>query len=39
MNFLEHTSGDETHQKRTCGRKYLRQWLWHSVAKLCTKNY
>ena len=25
--------------KRTCGRKFLSQWLWHSLAKLCTKNY
>jgi len=22
-----------------CGYKFLRQWLWHSLAKLCTKNY
>jgi len=21
-----------------CGRKFLRQWLWHSLMKLCTKN-
>jgi len=24
---------------RMCGKKFLRQWLWHSLAKLCTKNY
>ena len=22
-----------------CGDKFLCQWLWHSLAKLCTKNY
>ena len=22
-----------------CGKKFLCQWLWHSLAKLCTKNY
>jgi len=22
-----------------CGNKFLCQWLWHSFAKLCTKNY
>ena len=22
-----------------CGDKFLRQWLWHCLAKLCTKNY
>ena len=21
------------------GKKFLRQWLWHSLLKLCTKNY
>jgi len=24
---------------RMCSNKILRQWLWHSLAKLCTKNY
>ena len=22
-----------------CGKKFLSQWLWHSLVKLCTKNY
>jgi len=25
--------------QRTCGRKFLRQWLWHSLVKWCQKNY
>jgi len=25
--------------KRMYGKKFLRQWLWHSLVKLCTKNY
>ena len=25
--------------QRTCGRKFLLQWLRHSLVKLCTKNY
>ena len=25
--------------QRMCGDKFLRQWLWHSLMKLCTKNY
>jgi len=25
--------------QQTCGRKFSRQWLWHSVVKFCTKNY
>ena len=25
--------------KQKCGRKFLHQVLWHSLAKLCTKNY
>jgi len=25
--------------QRMCGRKFLSQWLWHSLVKLCTKNY
>jgi len=23
--------------QRMCGRKFLRQWLWHSLVKFCTK--
>jgi len=25
--------------QQTYGKKFLRQWLWHSLVKLCTKNY
>jgi len=25
--------------QRMCGRKFLRQWLWQTLPKLCTKNY
>ena len=24
--------------ERMCGRKFLRQWRWHSLVKLCTKH-